>query len=138
MRIELDNNITELAPAMAALQAFSASHALDEAASQAAELALDELLSNIIRHGRLDAGQHDIVMELAVEEGSLRIRISDGGIPFNPFDCPPPDLDLPLEEREPGGQGIHLVKNFMDEYDYEYRDRRNVVTLRKKLASNAP
>lgn len=134
MRIELDNNINELATAMAALKEFSASSALDAAASQAAELALDELLSNIIRHGQLGPGG-GITLEMDTRDDTLRIRISDDGIPFNPFDRPAPDLDLPLEEREPGGLGIHLVRNFMDEWGYEYRDQRNVVTLAKKLVA---
>ena len=53
MRIELGNDITELATAMAALERFSLDLALDQSAREAAELVLDELLSNIIRHGGL-------------------------------------------------------------------------------------
>lgn len=134
MHLELRNDIRELATAMGALQDFARSTDLDKAASQAAELVLDELLSNIIRHGHTAAGAQPITLDLDVREGSLHIRISDGGIPFNPFDRPPPNLDLPIEEREPGGLGIHLVRHFMDDYSYSYQDERNVVTLRKGLA----
>ena len=47
------------------------------------------------------------------------------------------DLDASLEDRQVGGLGIHLVKHFMDEYDYSYRDRHNVVTLKKRLVNAA-
>ena len=133
MRIELDNNINQLAPAMDARRAFSDDRDLDQSASQAAELVLDELLSNIIRYGGVEPDSQPIVLELEVEADHLMIRITDAGIPFNPFDRPPPDLELPLEQREVGGLGIHLVKHFMDEYSYDYRDKRNVVTLKKRL-----
>lgn len=133
MRIELDNNINELATAMAALGEFAASSQLDQSATHAAEVVLDEMLSNIIRYGGVGPSLGPIILELDKEGDSLVIRISDCGVPFNPFDRPPPDLDLPLEEREPGGLGIHLVRNFMDECGYEYSDNRNIVTMRRTL-----
>jgi len=133
MRIELDNDIGEMATAMGALKAFSDTFALDEAARQAAELVLDELLSNAIRYGRAEPGGKGITLDLDIEGGSLCIGISDSGIPFNPFDQAPPDLNLSLEEREPGGLGIYLVKKFMDEYQYQYCNKRNTVTLKKHL-----
>lgn len=137
MRIELGNNIKELAPAMEALRAFSSECSLDDAASQAAELVLDELLSNIIRYGQVEPDSQPIVLELDVVADWLQIRITDSGIPFNPFDRAPPDLDASLEDRQVGGLGIHLVKHFMDEYDYSYRDQHNVVTLKKRLGNAA-
>lgn len=119
---------------MSALEEFAVSSQLDEAVKQAAEVVLDEMLSNIIRYGQVEPGQGPIILGLDVDEGNLVICISECGMRFNPFDRPPPDLDLPLEEREPGGLGIHLVQNFMDECVYEYRDHRNIVTMRKALA----
>ena len=137
MRIELANDIKELASAMDALKSFSGASGLDEAASQAAELVLDELLCNIICYGGGDGESQPIVLELDVVADSLRIRITDAGIPFNPFDKAPPELDVPLEQCKIGGLGIHLVKHCMDEYDYVYRDNHNIVTLSKKLAAAA-
>lgn len=42
---------------------------------------------------------------------------------------------MPLEQRELGGHGIQLVKEFMDSFSYQRRDNRNEVTLRKLLSS---
>ena len=134
MRIELNNSLDEIATAMAALGGFTDSSAVDEEARQAAVLVLDELLTNIISYGLKDSRHGLITLELDIIDEKLQIRITDGGIPFNPFDMPDPDLDIPLEQRQPGGLGIYLVKKYMDEYSYEYRDEQNIVTLRKKLA----
>ena len=135
MRIELHSNPDEIETAMAALRAFADSSAVGEETRQAAVLVLDELLTNIISYGLKGSRQNLISMELDIVDGNLQIRITDGGIPFNPFDKSDPDLDLPLEQRQPGGLGIYLVKKYMDECSYEYRDEQNIVTLRKKLAA---
>ena len=89
--------------AMAALRGFTDSSAVDEAARQAAVLVLDELLTNIISYGLKDSRHGPITLELDIIDEKLQIRITDGGIPFNPFDKPDPDLDIPLEQRQPGG-----------------------------------
>lgn len=134
MRIELASKLDELPKAMAGLEAFSESEGLGVGVAQAAELALDELLSNIISYGCSGSGRHIITVDLSVDESALRIVVSDGGIPFNPFEQEEPDLDLSLEERELGGVGIHLVKKFMDECSYRRQGDRNMVTLSKNLA----
>jgi len=40
---------------------------------------------------------------------------------------------LSLEERKPGGLGIHLVKRLVDHIDYEYADRNSTTTFIKNL-----
>jgi serine/threonine-protein kinase RsbW len=133
MRIELNNSLDEIATAMAALRTFTDSCGVDEAATQAAALVLDELLTNVISYGLRDSRRDLIILELDIVDKDLQIRITDGGIPFNPFDQPAPNLDLPLEQCQPGGLGIYLVKKYMDEYSYEYCEGQNTVTLRRKL-----
>jgi anti-sigma regulatory factor (Ser/Thr protein kinase) len=133
MRIELANSLDEMANILMALEEFSDSAGLDLRTAQAAEMALDELLTNIISYGYLDSGKHKIVVEMCVEGDALQMVISDDGIPFNPFEQEEPDLDSSFDERKLGGVGIHLVKKFMDEYSYQRLGARNVVTLLKYL-----
>lgn len=45
---------------------------------------------------------------------------------------PDPDIDAPIEEREPGGMGIFICKKLMDSVDYAYQDGLNVLTLEKE------
>ena len=134
MRLELNNSTDEIATAMEALQAFTDSRAVDKEATQAAVLVLDELLSNIIFYGLKESRRDPIILELDIIDDNLQLRITDSGTPFNPFVQPDPDLDLSLEQRQVGGLGIYLVKQFMDEYRYEYCNEKNIVTLSRKLA----
>ncbi len=119
---------------MAALEDFCDGAGVDMRAAQAAELALDEFLNNIISYGYLDSEEHRITIDLAVVERALQIKISDNGIPFNPFEQAEPELESSIEEREIGGLGIHLVRNMMDDYTYDRLEECNVVTLSKRLS----
>jgi anti-sigma regulatory factor (Ser/Thr protein kinase) len=62
--------------------------------------------------------------------------ISDSGIPFDPTTKEDADITLGVEERPIGGLGIFLVRQLMDTILYEYKDKKNILTLRKQLTAN--
>ncbi len=51
----------------------------------------------------------------------LTIEFIDDGDPFDPLAAPPPDLEAPLEERDLGGLGVHIVRSLADEVRYTPR-----------------
>lgn len=67
------------------------------------------------------------------ETRTVLLRFYDRGRPYDPLLGKMPDLTLPAEERPIGGLGVYLVKEYMDEVRYEYRDGYNVLTAEKKL-----
>ena len=67
-------------------------------------------------------------------DGLVTATVVDDGEAFDPREAPPPDLDAPLEERQAGGLGMHLVRATMDEVDYRREDGRNVLTVRTSVA----
>jgi serine/threonine-protein kinase RsbW len=60
----------------------------------------------------------------------VRLQALDGGVELTlidhdvePFDitrAPDVDIGKPIEEREPGGLGLHLVRRMADRVDYDY------------------
>ena len=56
-----------------------------------------------------------------------------GGTPFDPLAKPDPDILLSGEERGIGGLGILMVKKSIDEPSYEYKDEKNILTIKKEL-----
>lgn len=94
----------------------------------------DEIFSNIVRYAYPER-EGDIVISCAV--GGLRqfatLTFEDAGIPFNPLNKPDPDTTLAPEDREIGNLGIFLVKKIADDVFYEYKDGRNVLTVRKNF-----
>jgi serine/threonine-protein kinase RsbW len=110
------------------LQAWSDRERLSDAARRRLLTALDEILSNVVRHG---LGDHPGLIEVTVSHDGdvLQAEVADDARPFNPLLAPPPDTSAPLEVRQPGGLGIALVRALTDELTYERRDDRNRLTM---------
>ena len=53
----------------------------------------------------------------------------------DPFDVTVPrniDTELPLDDRVPGGLGLHLVQQMVDNLEYEYHDRQSTIRFTKE------
>lgn len=119
-----------------AFEAFTAPRQIPAAGRNRFLLALDEILSNIIRHGRLPPGG-TINLTFSANQDVITVEFVDSADPFNPLDAPPPDTSAALETREPGGLGIALVRAMMDDVRYERRNGQNVLTLEARLPAPA-
>ena len=135
MRIEISNELNEISKVMSLVEKFSKLAELDLKIKQIAELALDELLTNIISYGYRDSNSHRITVEIEIDQQALQLIVIDDAIAFNPFEVKAPNLTSSLENRDLGGLGVHLIKNTMDDYSYKRSDNQNIVTLTKKIDS---
>jgi serine/threonine-protein kinase RsbW len=105
---------------------------LDPATVPKVILAVDEAVSNIIIHGYQCQGGA-VEIEVGQERDALVIRIRDEAPPFDPTIVPAPDVTLPLKKRIPGGLGIHLIKQIMDEMTHRVTPQGgNELTLVKR------
>ena len=128
-RVEIQR-LTEL------LDRFVEQHGLLADETMAIQLVLDELVMNIIEYGYDDRDRHEILVTLTVDAGILTIRIEDDGRAFNPLEAAPPNLDVPLEERQIGGLGIFLVKSNVDTIEYHREGNRNLLFMTKKRSAD--
>ena len=96
-------------------------------------VALDEMLSNIIKYGYTDDAIHEIRIRLSVADAMLIAEIEDDGQPFDPCAAGPVDVDAPMEERKVGGLGIHIVRQLMAEVGYARVDGRNRLVMKMLL-----
>jgi len=97
-------------------------------------IAVDELVSNIAYYAyNPDIGPATI--RISVTEDPLEVEVSfiDHGKPYDPLKKADPDTGLPLEERGVGGLGIYMVKQTMDDIQYEYKDGNNILSIKKKI-----
>ncbi len=90
-----------------------------------AQLVVEEIVTNTLKYGYDDSAEHQISVRVQVDPASLLVLIEDDGREFNPLKAPQPNLDLPIEEREPGGLGIHLVRKLASKIDYRRSDGLN-------------
>ena len=98
----------------------------------AANLCLEELITNIITHGLRSAPDRIIKVRMSMSNEWLEIILKDDAPPFDPFkEVPEPDFDLALEDRPIGGLGVHLVKTLMDEAYAHYDGSGNLIVMLK-------
>ena len=93
-----------------------------------AQLAVEELGTNIIKYGYDDREEHLIRLSATPQTDTFRICLEDDGHEFNPCLSPEPDPHLTIEEREPGGWGLSLVRRLTG-MEYERRGDRNLVCV---------
>ena len=96
------------------------------------EVTLEELFVNIAHYAYPD-GSGEAEIRVRFVDGYVEITLIDSGIPYDPLAKPDPDVTLPVEERAIGGLGIFMSKKLMDDISYEYKDDKNVLTIKKHL-----
>ena len=98
------------------------------------DVAVDEMFSNISRYAYApETGEATVRFAYDEMEKAVYITFIDSGVPFNPLERSAPDTHVPLERRSIGGLGIHLVRKTMDGMEYEYKDGKNILTIRKLI-----
>jgi len=99
-------------------------------------LAIDEALANIIRHGYEGAEDRPIFMSITpiTEDGAdvgIEVCIEDHAKRVDPSTIKSRDL----ESVRPGGLGVHIIREIMDDVSYEPRDSKGMrVRMTKRLA----
>jgi anti-sigma regulatory factor (Ser/Thr protein kinase) len=132
LQIVLKNHPSEKQKVVRALEQFSRDHQLPASVVQAADLALEEHLTNLMSYGFADNREHQIAVRFALTSDFM-IEVEDDGPPFNPLQLPAVDTTAPLEQRPIGGLGIHLIRRFMDEVAYQSEGGKNIFRMRKRL-----
>ncbi len=134
LNIEISNDFSEMEMVEEKVISFANANNFSDDLRRNIIVVMDEFLNNIISYAYQDDEQHFININFNLSGNRLVITLEDDGIPFNPFAKDSLEaLNIPDNERMPGGLGIHFVKSIMDEYNYHRRIDNNVVTLIKVL-----
>ena len=100
----------------------------------AIDIAVEELFVNIASYA-YDTGIGTAVVQVTVHEEPLSVEITfiDNGRQYDPLAKEDPDTTLSAGQRRKGGLGIFMVKKSMDDVIYEYKDGKNILTIKKNL-----
>ena len=123
------NRTPELMRALDELDDFLQVHNIAPRAGYTARLAVEEMGTNIIKYGYDDANEHEIVLRASVTPDSFRLELIDDGHEFDPTTRAEPANDQSLDEREPGGWGIALVRRLARSVDYKRQGDRNILAV---------
>jgi len=136
VQTRIPNRLDAMAGVVSIVEAFGKEHGLSHRIVNDVNVALDEVLNNIISYAFEPGARSEIGIRLEIIGGKIVIDIDDAGRPFDPLGAPPPDLTGGLRERRVGGLGIHFVRNLMDAVEYTRVGERNRLRLSKTLASD--
>ncbi len=128
IKIRLDAQLPEVERLNRLLRHFGELHEIPGRALYSMNLALDELVTNVILYGYENPVEQKIVVSLEASAGSLTGTIEDEGRVFDPLSVSAPDLSVPLNRRELGGLGIHLVRSLMEEVTYRREGSKNLLS----------
>lgn len=136
MLITLRNDLSEIERLADLIMQFGRENKFSHKDIFDINLALEEVVNNIISYAYPDKNEHQIKIHLELEGPELVLKVEDDGIPFNPLETPEPDINKPLEEREPGGLGLFFVRNLTDDLDYRRDQNKNIFIMKKKIQNN--
>ena len=97
-------------------------------------VAVDELFSNIANYAyKPKTGQATVSLAVSDDGKTVTVTFTDSGVPYNPLAKKDPDVTLSADERQIGGLGIYMVKKTMDDVTYEFKDGKNILSIKKKV-----
>jgi serine/threonine-protein kinase RsbW len=106
---------------------------LDNFSVYQVETAVDEACTNIIEHAYGKEGIGDIECTCQVSPDRLTVVLRDWGKPFKPGKIHPPNVMAPLKKRQAHGLGLHFIRQWMDEVDFQFTgETGNVLTMVKR------
>jgi serine/threonine-protein kinase RsbW len=119
-RLALLSRLSDIERLQSWLEPLALRHAIPPDVQFAIRLCLEEVVSNIIRHGYGDEGSQPVLVRFIVPRKECVVFVVEDDAPhFNPLDAPElPPLD-PHEEIRIGGQGLRLLRRFADTLEYE-------------------
>lgn len=98
-------------------------------------IAVDESVTNVVVHGYGPSGGW-IEVSVSRTADQVTIRIRDRAPIFDPTRLAAPDLTVGLDQRAPGGLGIHLARSSMDGMIHRAMGDGNELTLVKALGGD--
>lgn len=131
LKLEVRSDPQVLSVVRGAVKQFAAVAGFPERDCRRITLAVDEAMTNIIRHAYCGRRDRSIELHCEWKARELRVLLVDRGRPV-----PPQQIrGRPLGEVRPGGLGVYLITQIMDSVRYIPRAGRNELCLVKRLAT---
>ena len=93
-------------------------------------LAMEELFVNMVRY--YPDNDNAIELDVDVQGGIVSVTMTDHDVdPFDVTQSRKVDIGAPLEDRTPGGLGLHLIQTMVDNLQYDWEDRRSIIKFTK-------
>jgi len=130
--VAIRNEIADLAILRDALKDFCTEHAVGSRTLMQLHVTLDEIVSNVIKYAWPEGGAHELSVRMSAAPNRIQIEVIDDGQAFDPRTATAPPTPIAARRSRPGGLGLHMVKQLVDDIAYYRADGRNHTVLTKR------
>jgi anti-sigma regulatory factor (Ser/Thr protein kinase) len=125
-RLFLGSQLSEMERLPAWVESLGVAYGLSESTKFAINLCLEEVVSNVIRHGYSNTPGQLLTVHCATPRPDYFVfTVEDDAAPFNPLEPPALPTIGEQDEGQIGGQGIRLLRGFSDMVEYEAKPSGN-------------
>lgn len=126
-------SFASLDPVFEMIRRFFEDQGFDAEQRYAFDFTVEELLTNMVKYNADGRGELGVELERAGDE--VVCTLTDPDCPrWDPTAAPEVDVDAPLDERRPGGLGLHLIRRMVDSVEYTHEGRTGRIVFRKRFA----
>jgi anti-sigma regulatory factor (Ser/Thr protein kinase) len=136
LNITIHSDLHELTRMQDEVTRFCEKAALPAQDVYSLQIILEESVSNVIKYAFQEGEQQSIHIYLSLENNTLHAVVRDNGREFNPLNAPPPDLGRPIDQWQPGGLGIHLIRSLTEHVEYARIGNENCFTMHIKIGGS--
>jgi len=131
MQRDFPRHLDSLAPLYEFAEGLLSANKIADSARFPVHLTMEELFVNMVKYNPGIETDIEVTMT-PIDGGGIQVSLVDnGGVEFDVTTDRKVDVNAPLEERTPGGLGIHLIQNLVDSLEYQYQDGRGEVIFTK-------
>lgn len=123
--LAISNEFAQVPRLRDALTRIGEQHGLAAKSLFQLQVALDEMVSNVIKYAWPEGGNHEIRVRIAVNAGRVEIEIVDDGREFDPLESAAVAPTQPGARPKPGGRGIHMLRQIVHDIEYKRVDGHN-------------
>ncbi len=130
MQKSFDRSLDSIADVYEFTESVLVSGDIGEALRFPVHLAMEELFVNMVRY--YPDNDNEIQLDVDASDGKVTVTMTDFNVdPFDVTQSRDVDIDAPLDERTPGGLGLHLIQTMVDNLQYDWEDRRSTIRFTK-------
>lgn len=135
MQVLLKTNLKSINHLRIFLKDFGEKYQIQKNILSEIDLALGELVLNIIKYNPPEKEESDIHLKGKKGNNKITFILKDKGKAFNPLEYKAKKLAKNIEDQPVGGLGIQIAKKLMDDLSYERKNNTNILTLIKYTKS---
>jgi anti-sigma regulatory factor (Ser/Thr protein kinase) len=116
------------------LEGFINAESLGERDAFALNLVVEELFTNMVKYS--GGEDHQVAVRLERSGPQIDLQLTDfDSDAFDPSGLGEVDVHAPIEDRRPGGLGIHIVRTMVESLEYEMNERVLTISAVRRLES---